>query len=74
MAGRVARLLFSRSFKVRQCGAVRQLSTGSVRLSTDTEGLSQFPGAKAAYTEQLEILKPDVENGISIYRVMDRQI
>jgi len=72
MAGRVARLLFSRSFKVRQCGAVRQLSTGSVKLSTDTEGLSQFPGAKAAYTEQLEILKPDVENGISIYRVMDR--
>ena len=40
--------------------------------STEKEHLAQFPGAKAAYTEKLEVLQPDVENGIPIYRVMDR--
>ena len=40
--------------------------------STNTDHLAQFPGAKAAYTEKLEVLQPDVKNGIPIYRVMDR--
>jgi len=40
--------------------------------STEKEHLAQFPGAKAAYTEQLDILQPDVKNGIPIYRVMGR--
>lgn len=40
--------------------------------SDTTSPLAQFPGAKAAYTEKLDFLLPDVENGIPIYRVMDR--
>jgi len=40
--------------------------------STDADHLAQFPGAKAAYTQKLEVLQPDVRNGIPIYRVMDR--
>lgn len=40
--------------------------------STDADHLAQFPGAKAAYTQKLEVLQPDVKNGIPIYRVMDR--
>jgi len=41
--------------------------------STDSgEHLAQFPGAKAAYTQKLEFIQPDVANGIPIYRVMDR--
>jgi len=67
MAGRVARLLLSRSLSARSCAGLRQS-----RYSTEAEHLAQFPGAKAAYTEQLEILQPDVTNGIPIYRVMDR--
>ena len=67
MAGRVARLLLSRSLTARSCAGLRR-----ARYSTEAEHLAQFPGAKAAYTEQLEILQPDVTNGIPIYRVMDR--
>jgi len=40
--------------------------------SVETESLAQFPGARAAYTDKLEFLQPDVTNGIPIYRVMGR--
>jgi 2-oxoisovalerate dehydrogenase E1 component alpha subunit len=36
------------------------------------ESLAQFPGAKAAYTGNLEFLQPDITQGIPIYRVMGR--
>ena len=42
------------------------------RYSTDPDHLAQFPGAKASYTENLDILQPDVTNGIPIYRVMNQ--
>ena len=44
----------------------------SVRAQYSTESLAQFPGARAAYTNNLEILTPDVTKGIPIYRVMGR--
>ena len=44
----------------------------SVRAQYSTESLAQFPGARAAYTNNLEILIPDVSKGIPIYRVMGR--
>ena len=44
----------------------------SVRARYSTESLAQFPGARAAYTNNLEILIPDVSKGIPIYRVMGR--
>jgi len=40
--------------------------------STETESLAQFPGARAAYTNSLDVLTPDVTQGIPIYRVMGR--
>ena len=40
--------------------------------STETESLAQFPGARAAYTNSLDVLIPDVTQGIPIYRVMGR--
>jgi len=40
--------------------------------STETESLAQFPGARAAYTNSLDVLIPDVTKGIPIYRVMGR--
>ena len=42
------------------------------RYSTESESLAQFPGARAAYTNNLEVLTPDVTQGIPIYRVMGR--
>merc|ERR1719470_481196 len=48
------------------------MESPSTELWTEMEHLAQFPGAKAAYTEKLEVLQPDVMNGIPIYRVMDR--
>jgi len=42
------------------------------RYSTDLDHLAQFPGAKASYTENLDVLQPDVTNGIPIYRVMNQ--
>ena len=46
--------------------------TSCARYSTDPDHLAQFPGAKASYTENLDILQPDVTNGIPIYRVMNQ--
>ena len=40
--------------------------------STEAESLAQFPGARAAYTNSLDVLTPDVTQGIPIYRVMGR--
>merc|ERR1719500_1703715 len=62
---------------VRNCiGRVRFSVARSVlrraQYSSDTESFAQFPGAKASYTENLDVLQPDVTNGIPIYRVMDR--
>jgi len=37
-----------------------------------SESVAQFPGARASYTEKLELHQPDTRNGIPIYRVMDR--
>ena len=34
--------------------------------------MAQFPGARAAYTNSLDVLAPDVTQGIPIYRVMGR--
>ena len=34
--------------------------------------MAQFPGARAAYTNSLDVLTPDVTQGIPIYRVMGR--
>ena len=74
MAGRVSKILLSRAAR----SIVRpQLSSSWMSLSRystggEQEHLAQFPGAKASYTENLEILQPDVTNGIPIYRVMDR--
>jgi len=39
----------------------------------DSAQTSQYPGAKAQYTESLDFLKPDEYNGIPIYRVMDNE-
>ena len=74
MAGRVARLLFSKRHpSFRSCAGVRRTAPVSwYSTGGDQEHLAQFPGAKASYTEHLEILQPDVTNGIPIYRVMDR--
>ena len=44
------------------------------RYSTESESLAQFPGARAAYTNNLEVLTPDVTQGIPIYRVMGRSV
>eukprot|EP00092_Neocalanus_flemingeri_P024785 GFUD01026874.1.p1 GENE.GFUD01026874.1~~GFUD01026874.1.p1 ORF type:complete len:437 (+),score=126.49 GFUD01026874.1:51-1361(+) len=75
MASRLFRSILARSCKT---------STATVRVplcaqvgsranySTEKEHLAQFPGAKAPYTEKLDVLEPEVENGIPIYRVMDR--
>ena len=67
-------MLFSRKHaSIRSCAGVRR--TGPVSwysTGADQDHLAQFPGAKASYTEHLEILQPDVTNGIPIYRVMDR--
>ncbi len=35
---------------------------------------AHFPGAKATYTDHLDFLKPDLYDGIPVYRVMDRQV
>ena len=70
MASRVSRLLVSQCSRLRR-SAGPQL-TGLARYSTESDHLAQFPGARAAYTEKLEILQPDLTNGIPIYRVMDR--
>ena len=69
MASRVSRLLVSS--RLRRCAVAPQL-TPLARYSTESDHLAQFPGARAAYTEKLEILQPDLTNGIPIYRVMDR--
>ena len=71
MASRVSRLLVSQSSRLRRSAAAPQL-TPLARYSTESDHLAQFPGARAAYTEKLEILQPDLTNGIPIYRVMDR--
>ena len=67
MAARVARLLSrsysARSFLRRQGAAGGVQGTSCAKYSTDPDHLAQFPGAKAAYTENLEILQPDVTNG-----------
>jgi len=75
MASRVFRALAVQSYK--QCSArlplCAQYRAGAAQYSTgQEEHLAQFPGARAAYTQRLDILQPDVTNGIPIYRVMDR--
>ena len=72
MAARVARLL-SRSYSARSCLRRQGAQvTSCARYSTDPDHLAQFPGAKASYTENLDVLQPDVTNGIPIYRVMNQ--
>jgi hypothetical protein len=50
-----------------------------VELSDDTMAdggtgrMAHFPGAKATYTEKLTFLRPDLYDGIPVYRVMDRE-
>ena len=68
MASRLSRLLLARCRPVRRCVVPQPARS----YSTESDHLAQFPGARAAYTERLEILQPDVTNGIPIYRVMDR--
>ena len=43
------------------------------RFIHDDPKASLFPGAKAAYTESMDFLKPDEYDGIPIYRVMDNE-
>ena len=43
------------------------------RFIHDDTKASLFPGAKAAYTESMDFLKPDEYDGIPIYRVMDNE-
>jgi len=38
-----------------------------------SEDRPEFPGSKAQYTDRMEFLKPDLYDGIPIYRVMDRK-
>jgi len=64
--GRIANLSKNKQFFTPLYQCQRAVHAG------DQETLAQFPGAKAAYTEKLEFLQPDVYNGIPIYRVMDR--
>jgi 2-oxoisovalerate dehydrogenase E1 component alpha subunit len=33
----------------------------------------QFPGSRAGWTDRLEFVKPDLYDGIPVYRVMDRK-
>jgi len=73
MASRLFRSILSQSYKTATVRVPLCAQIGArANYSTEKEHLAQFPGAKAAYTEKLEILQPDVENGIPIYRVMDR--
>ena len=62
---------------VRNCiGRVRFSVARSVlrraQYSSDTESFAQFPGARAAFTNSLDVLAPDVTQGIPVYRVMSR--
>ena len=43
------------------------------QLVHEDQANSQYPGAKAQYTETLDFLKPDQYDGIPIYRVMDNE-
>jgi len=73
MATRLFRSLLSASYRTCSARAPNCAQTSlKSNYSTEKEHLAQFPGAKAAYTEQLDILQPDVKNGIPIYRVMGR--
>jgi len=71
MASRLSRFVLSRC-SLAQRSVLPQSRAPCVSYSTESDHLAQFPGARAAYTEKLEILQPDVTNGIPIYRVMDR--
>ena len=71
MASRLSRFVLSRC-SLAQRSVLPQSRPPCVSYSTESDHLAQFPGARAAYTEKLEILQPDVTNGIPIYRVMDR--
>lgn len=33
----------------------------------------QFPGSRSQWTEKLEFIRPDLYDGIPVYRVMDRK-
>ena len=33
----------------------------------------QFPGSRSQWTEKLEFVRPDLYDGIPVYRVMDRK-
>jgi len=73
MTTKVLRSLIAQSYRtVAGRAPMCSMRLQTVNYSTEKEHLAQFPGAKAAYTEKLEILQPDVQNGIPIYRVMDR--
>ena len=73
MASRLFRSILAQSYKTATVRVPLCAQIGArANYSTGKEHLTQFPGAKAAYTEKLEILQPDVMNGIPIYRVMDR--
>ena len=65
-------MFVSHSSLLRRCVTTVVPGPQCARYSTESDHLAQFPGARAAYTEKLEILQPDVTNGIPIYRVMDR--
>merc|ERR1719209_2289288 len=50
----------------------RTMQRRCAQYSSDTESFAQFPGARAAFTNSLNFLAPDVTQGIPVYRVMGR--
>ena len=54
-----------------RCSAACSTLRGA-QYSSDTESFAQFPGARAAFTNSLDVLAPDVTQGIPAYRVMSR--
>ena len=53
-----------------RCCVARSLQFS--QYSTKNESLSQFLGARAAFTNSLDFLTPDVNQGIPVYRVIGK--
>ena len=75
MAGRVSKVILSRAARsiVRTRVSSSWMTVSRYSTGGEQEHLAQFPGAKASYTENLEILQPDVTHGIPIYRTWSRR-
>jgi len=40
---------------------------------TSTDDRPEFPGSRASWTDTLQFVKPDLYDGVPVYRVMDRK-